>query len=86
MSNHKSCGLNEIPAESWKTGLLSGVLLMMCNKVLKGDIPTAWKQAAIIPLPKKGNLSLLENYSGIQSDVSSCQDLLSNDPLTYQTP
>ena len=65
MSNHKSCGLNEIPIESWKTGLLSNVLLLMCHKALKGNVPTAWKQAVIIPLPKKGSLSLPENYRRI---------------------
>ena len=65
MSNHKSCGLNEILAASWKTGPLSNVLLLVCNKALKGDVPNAWKQAAIIPLPKKGNLGLPENYRGI---------------------
>ena len=60
MSNHKSCGLDEIPTESWKTELLSDVLLLVCNKALKGNIPTAWKQVAIIPLPMKGHLSLTE--------------------------
>ena len=30
----------------------------MCNKALKGDIPTAWKQVVIIPL-------LPENYRGL---------------------
>ena len=65
MSNHKSCGLDEIPAESWKTGPLSNVLLLVCNKALKGDVLDAWKQLAIIPLPKKGNFSLPENYRGI---------------------
>ena len=48
-----------------KTGPLSNVLLLVCNKALKGDVPTAWKQVEIIPLPKKGNLSLLKNYRGI---------------------
>ena len=65
MSNHKSCGLDEIPIESCKTGLLSNVLLLVYKKALKGDIPNAWKQEAIIPLPKKGNFSLPENYRGI---------------------
>ena len=65
MSNHKSCGLNETPAESWKTGPLSNVLLLVCNIALKGDGPNAGKQVVIIPLPKKGNLSLPENYRGI---------------------
>ena len=64
MSNHKSCGLDEIPPESWKTGLLSNVLPLVCTKALKGNVPTAWKQVAIIPLPKTGNLSLPENYRG----------------------
>ena len=66
MSNHKSFGLNEIPTESWKTRPLGDVLLLVCNKSFKGDIPTAWKQVAIIPLPKKGNLSLPKNYRGIR--------------------
>ena len=61
MSNHKSYGLNEIPAESWKTGPLSNVILPVCDKTLKDNIPTAWKQVEVISLPKKGNLSLSEN-------------------------
>ena len=48
-------------AESWKTGPFSDVLLLVCNKALKGNVPTAWKQVAIIPLKKKGNLNLPEN-------------------------
>ena len=65
MSNHKSCGLDEITTESWKTRPLSNVLLLVYNKAFKGDIPTVWKQVAIIPLLQKGNLSLPENYRGI---------------------
>ena len=65
MLNHKSCGLNEIPAEAWKTGPLSNVLLLVFNKALKGNVPPAWKQVVIILLPTKGNLSLPENYRGI---------------------
>ena len=40
MSNHKSCGLDEIDAEPWKTGQLINVLLLVWNKALKGDVPT----------------------------------------------
>ena len=64
MSNHKFYGLDEIPAEVWMTGPLSDMLLLVCNKALKGDLPTAWKQAAIIALPKKGTSVYLKTTEG----------------------
>ena len=39
--------------------------LLVCNNALKGNVPTAWKQVAIIPLPQKGDISLPENYREI---------------------
>ena len=82
---HKPCGLNEIPLKAWKTGLLSDVLLLVYNKALKGDVPTAWKQAEIIPLPRKGNLSLPENYRGISLTSVAAKIYNQTNPLTYQT-
>ena len=37
----------------------------ICNKVYNGDAPFICRQSCIIPLPKKGNLSLTSNYRGI---------------------
>ena len=41
-------------------------LLTICNKIWQtGDWPTPWTQSLIIPLPKKGNLQLCQNYRTI---------------------
>ena len=65
MSNNKAPGLDEIPAEVWKTGILNRPLLDVCNKMLKGEKPSIWTKSIIIPLPKKGDLSVPPNYRGI---------------------
>ena len=65
-STGKACGLDNIPAEAWKKGPLTNELLTVCNNTLSTGIsPTIWRRAAIIPIPKKGDLSNRQNYRGI---------------------
>ncbi len=66
LSNNKACGLDNIPAEIWKIGALKEPLLKVCNGILNGEkSPALWRKSAIIPIPKKGNLSVPQNYRGI---------------------
>ena len=75
ISNHKSCGPDEILTESWKTGLLSDVLLLVCNKALKGDIPMVWKRSGNHSTPKERKPQSTWKLYRDHFDVSSCQDL-----------
>ena len=62
----KSPGLDHIPPVVWKLPSLQVDLLGFCNEsLINSIIPEAWKTAAIIPIPKKGDLSKPDNYRGI---------------------
>ena len=66
MQNNKACEEDNIPVELLKIPGFINVLLPILNKaLLDGEIPTEWKTQLIIPIPKKGNLSLCDNYRGI---------------------
>ena len=66
MANGKAPGLEEIPAEVWKTGRFNNILLEICNGVLlEGKKPQEWSLSGIVPIPKKGDLSKATNYRGI---------------------
>ena len=66
MSNGKAAGLDEIPAEVWKTGRFNNILLDICNgTLLRGEKPQEWSLSGIVPIPKKGDLSKATNYRGI---------------------
>jgi hypothetical protein len=66
MQNNKACGEDNIPVELLKIPGFIYVLLPILNKaLLDGEIPIEWKTQLIIPIPKKGNLSLCDNYRGI---------------------
>ena len=59
-------GLDQVTAESLKLPELHEELLEMLNDVyLSGTVPPEWHLSALIPNPKKGDLSLRTNYRGI---------------------
>lgn len=64
-SNNKATGIDTIPAEVWKTGILNEPLLDICNRTINGSKPSVWSKSEIIPFPKKGDLGLAKNYRGI---------------------
>ena len=66
LSNGKASGLDEIPAEVWKSGSFNNILLDICNgTLLRGEKPQEWSLSGIVPIPKKGDLSKASNYRGI---------------------
>ena len=57
-ANGKASGPDEIPAEVWKLPEMKTILLSFCNDAYVNlEKPEHWSQSAIIPLPKKGDLS-----------------------------
>lgn len=63
---------------------LRGALLSVFNIALRtGYIPLEWKEGDIIPIPKKGNNSFIENYRGIalQSSLLKVLDIFITEKL-----
>ena len=58
---NKSAVIDEIPPEVWK----SGYLLAFCNDVFSQKPIEYWTKGCILPFPKKGDLSVTDNYRGI---------------------
>ena len=69
LNSNKSPGFDSsVSSEVLKScsDLLSDQLLKTCNKVLKGEPPPwQWTTNKIVPVPKKGDLTLMSNYRGI---------------------
>ena len=65
IKNRKAAGLDEIPPEVWKTRQLDDILLRHCNAVYTQNPIDRWIKGCILPFPKKGDLGLVKNYSGI---------------------
>lgn len=65
LKNSKTAGPDNIPAVIWKSTLFHEQLLKFCNETYMGNKPVAFSKSSIIPLPKKGDLQLPQNYRGI---------------------
>ena len=57
--------LDEISAEVWKTGHFNHILLEFCYDVYSQIQIENWTKGGILPFPKKGDLTVTDNYSGI---------------------
>ena len=54
LPNGKACGLDNIPAEVWKTGAFNEELLVaLCNAVYNQCPITKWTKGCLLPFPKK---------------------------------
>eukprot|EP00111_Clytia_hemisphaerica_P004088 TCONS_00011696-protein len=72
MKNNKEPGLDSIPLGLWKLPKCKEILLTFCNATLDGARPPEWGLSAIVPVPKKGDLTKTDNYRGISlSQVSA---------------
>ena len=62
----KAFGPDNIPALLWKDTHFHTLLLSLCNHTFATcKPPNVWHTSQIIPIPKKGDLSLATNYRGI---------------------
>ena len=62
IQGNKATGPEVIPAEVWKLECFNDQLLEVCNRAFHGNIPDTWLKGAILPFPKKGDLSSASNY------------------------
>ena len=63
---NKALGPDKIPGILWKDPIFHQLLLDLCNFALTNKIsPSIWLESQIIPIPKKGDLTLPTNYRGI---------------------
>ena len=65
IENRKSTGLNQIPADIWKTRKFDDILLRYCNAVYNQNIIDRWIKSCILPFSKKGDLGIAKAYRGI---------------------
>ena len=61
----KAPGLDCISIEVWQLSKLRKDLLKFYNKTYLGNRPPEWGISGIVPMPKKGNLTLHAKYCGI---------------------
>ena len=62
----KAFGPDNIPPIIWKDAHFHDLLLKICNIALENNICTSyWLNSNIVPVPKKGDLTLATNYRGI---------------------
>ena len=86
LKSGKACGLDHIHAEMLKTGRKDVVLFMtkLFNTIFdKGIYPSDWAKAIIVPIHKKGDIHLADNYRGVSllSIVSKCYTSILNTRL-----
>ena len=68
LQNGKAPGRSGIVSELLKYGeapLSPYILDLFCSIWLAGAVPQEWRDAQLIPIPKKGDLSLCDNWRGI---------------------
>ena len=65
MKMGKAPGLDGLPLEFWKLPKARISLTEFCNMTLQGERPVEWGLSGIVPIPKKGNLTIPDNYRGI---------------------
>ena len=65
MKNGKAPGLDGLPPEFWKLPKVKKSLRTFCNNTYSGNRPKEWGLSGITPIPKKGDLTITDNYRGI---------------------
>ena len=66
LRGNKALCLDNIPSLIWKDPPFHDLLLRFCNHTFSSlRPPSAWTKSGIVPIPKKGDLTLPLNYRGI---------------------
>ena len=66
LKTSKAFGPDNIPPLIWKNQNFQNLLLNFCNHTFSTqNPPEVWRKSQIIPVPKKGDLSIATNYRGI---------------------
>ena len=65
LKNGKAPGLDGLPSEFWKLPKMREKLHRFCSQTFLGNRPKEWGVSALIPVPKKGDLTKTDNYRGI---------------------
>ena len=61
---NKAPGLDGLTLEVWKLEKTQKYLRGFCNETFNGGRPNEWGISGIVPVPKKGDLTLCTNYRG----------------------
>jgi hypothetical protein len=88
LKSYKSQGNDQIPAELIKAGgetLCSEIHKLICSTWNLEELPQQWKESVIIPIHKKGDKTVCNNYRGIFL-LSTAYKILSNILLARLTP
>ena len=88
LKNHKSPGIDEIPAELIKAG--GGTICLEIHKCItsiwkKEKLPEEWKESIVLPIHKKGDKTDCNNYKDI-SLLPATYKILSNILLSRLVP
>ena len=70
MKGGKAAGSSGILPEMLKIGQTNGDFLLMLTEIVRaawkeGHVPQDWRDAILVPIPKKGNLRCCDNWRGI---------------------
>ncbi|KAJ8346794.1 hypothetical protein SKAU_G00281950 [Synaphobranchus kaupii] len=65
MKHGKAPSMDSIPIEVWRLPKLKKCLKRFCNATLEGNRLPEWGISSIVPVPKKGDLTIPDNYQGI---------------------
>ena len=88
LKNHKSPGIDQIPAELIKAGgrtIRDEIHKLIISIWNKEELPDEWKESIIVPIYKKGDKTHCNNYRGI-SLLPTTYKVLSNILLSRLIP
>jgi len=88
LKNHKSPGIDPIPAELIKAGgrtICFEIHKLITSTWKKEKLPEGWKESIIIPIQKKGDKTDCSNYRGL-SLLPTTYKILSNILLSRLNP
>ena len=95
MGNGKGLGIDGIGGEVYKAIIrckwprdgkgLACILPRVLNAILNGNIPEDLMTSTIVSVPKKGDLTDMNNSRGLyQFDACVCEDCVCSDSSSYQ--